>query len=394
MRILIVHNHYGRFAQGGEANVMNAEAQLLAEHGHEVMKFERTNAEIYETGTLTKKISAFCNLTWSQKSYQEIKKVIRSFRPDIMHVHNYKYVLTPSIFGAAKDLGVSTVLTLHNYRLACPGGQFLRNGSVCEDCLDGFPYRMLWHRCASDNFFKNLAQFYLYWGTRQRKLLSPWVDAYIALSNFGKTKFVKAGLPKEKIFVKPNFINDPIAIDEQRHSPVGAIFVGRLTKEKGADILIDAWQHIDYPLKIVGDGPLLEIFCEKATPKISFEGSLSQEDALHQVSQSSFFIFPSVCYEGCPMTLIEAMALGKPVIASDLGPRPEMVKNGYNGFLYPPHDVNALQRMVMKLIENNVLRYKMGRNARSTYLENYTPETNYTRLIDIYRYAISRCKHT
>jgi len=390
MRILIVHNHYGRFAQGGEANVMNAEAQLLAEHGHEVMKFERTNAEIYETGTLTKKISAFCNLRWSQKSYQEIKKVIRSFRPDIMHVHNYKYVLTPSIFGAAKDLGVSTVLTLHNYRLACPGGQFLRNGSVCEDCLDGFPYRMLWHRCASDNFFKNLAQFYLYWGTRQRKLLTPWVDAYIALSDFGKSKFAVAGLPREQIFVKPNFIDDPLIVNKQKPSTVGAIFVGRLSKEKGVDILIDAWRDIDYPLKIVGDGPLLAKLREKTTPRISFEGSLPHVDSLQQVSQSGFFMLPSVWYEGCPMTLIEAMALGKPVIASDLGPRQEMVKDGYNGFLYPPHDVNALQRKVMELIENPALRDQMGCNARSTYVENYTPEKNYTRLMDIYRYAISR----
>lgn len=390
MKILIVHNHYGDYAIGGEANVMNAEAKLLDDHGHEVTKYERSNSEIYESCTLTEKIKSFYNIAWSEKSYREIQKVIKSFHPDVMHVHNYKYILTPSIFSAAKDLGVSTILTLHNYRLACPGGQFLRNGCVCEDCMNGFPYRMLWHRCTSDNVVKNISQFYLYWGTRRRNFLAPWVDAYIALSNFGKSKFITAGLPQAKVFVKPNFIDDPIGVNLSANSTAGAIFVGRLSKEKGVDILVDAWSKINYPLKIVGDGPLLNLLRRRATTNISFDGTLSYQDVLKQVAQSSFLILPSVCYEGCPMTPIEAMALGKPVLASDLGPRSEMVKNGLNGFLYPPNDVHALREKIQELIENHELRDKMGHNARKDYLTNYTPETNYNKLIDIYRQAISR----
>jgi glycosyltransferase involved in cell wall biosynthesis len=391
MRILLVHNHYGDYAVGGEAMVMRAEAELLRSHGHEVRVYERSNAEIERRGVVGK-LRAFLGIGWSREGYRAVAEEIRSFRPDVMHVHNYKYLLSPSVFGAAKDLGVSTVLTLHNYRLACPAGQFLRDGHVCEDCLNGFPYRMLWHRCASDNLVKNFCQFYLYWSTRRRKLLTPWVDAYIALSDFGKSRFVAAGLPQERIFVKPNFIDDPCSTSAEGHNPGAAIFVGRLSGEKGADTLVDAWRDIDYTLKIVGDGPLSESLRSRAAPQLRFEGALPHEDALKQIENSSFSVFPSVCYEGCPMTLLEAMALGKPVLATDLGPRCEMVRDGYNGFLYPPNDAYALRKKARELIENRELRERMGCNAREFYLAHYTPEKNYSSLMKIYKTAMKRSR--
>ena len=386
MRILIVHNHYGDYAVGGEAMVMSAEAELLKSYGHDVQVYERSNAEIQQRG-LVGKLWAFLNIGWSSEGYCAIKDEIQDFRPDIMHVHNYKYLLSPSIFGAAKDLGVPTVLTLHNYRLACPAGQFLRNGHVCEDCLNGFPYRMLWHRCTSANPIKNFCQFYLYWNTRRRKLLTPWVDAYIALSDFGKTRFVAAGLPQERIFVKPNFIDDTYHAPARGLNSGAAIFVGRLSGEKGVDKLVDAWQDINYPLKIVGDGPLFDSLRRRAAPQICFEGSLSHEDVLKQIANSSFLVFPSVWYEGFGLTLIEAMVMGKPVLATDLGSRHEMVRNGYNGFLYRHDDPHELQEKARELIENHELREGMGKNARKEYLSKYSPEFNYQQLMKIYSFV-------
>ena len=130
MKILSVHNYYGRYVQGGDANVMEAEAQLLTEYGHVVSKYVRTNAEIYEDGSLADKIAAIRNMAWSKKSYAEIRRVIQDGHPDVMHVHNYWLVLSPSVFAAAKDCGVATVLTLHSYRLICPGNHLSRNGRV------------------------------------------------------------------------------------------------------------------------------------------------------------------------------------------------------------------------------------------------------------------------
>lgn len=384
---MIVHNHYGDFAVGGEAMVMHAEAELLRSHGHDVEVYERCNSEIEERGVIGK-FQAFSNIGWSREGYDAVSREIKRFKPKLMHVHNYKYLLSPSIFGAASDLGVTAVLTLHNYRLACPAGQFLRNGRICEDCLDGSPYRMIWRRCASSNMIKNLAQFYLYWSTRKRELLVPWVDAYIALTGFGKSKFVAAGLPQERVHVKPNFIDDPIHSVTSHEEPCGAIFVGRLSREKGVDVLVDAWREIDYPLKIIGDGPLMASLRRKAAPAISFEGALPHEEVLEHVAKSSFFVFPSVWYEGFGLTLLEAMALGKPLLATDLGFRREMVREGFNGFLYSPYDTRALQEKAHRLINDRDLCETMGRHARESYLTHYTSERNYQILMDIYKFAI------
>jgi len=391
MRILIVHNHYGRYAQGGEENVMNAEVKLIQEHGHEVMKYERTNAEIYEDGSLVDKIRAFHDVAWSGKSYQEIKKVIHNFKPDIMHVHNYWLVLTPSIFAAAKDCGVKTVLTLHNYRLICPGGQFLKNGKVCELCLMGNPYRILYHRCyPGRSLLKSYLSLILYLNTKHRAFLTAVVDSYIALTNFGRLKFIEAGLPGEKIFVKPNFMRDPLETMPQiAPDGEGAFFAGRLSPEKGIATLLSAWNGLDYYLGVAGDGPLLAEMKRNAPSFAVFLEWQSHDEILRRLYESKFFIFPSEGYEGFPLSLLEAMSLGKAIIASDLGPRSEMIEDGVSGLLFEAGNANDLRAKAEILIRDPALRKKLGQAARKKYLALYTPETNYQILMNIYNRLIS-----
>jgi glycosyltransferase involved in cell wall biosynthesis len=386
MRILIVHNHYGRFAQGGEANVMEAEARLLTEHGHDVMKYERTNAEIYEEGSLADKIRALHEVAWSEKSYLEIKKVIREFKPDIMHVHNYWLVLTPSIFAAAKECGVSTVLTLHNYRLICPGNQLLRNGKVCELCITGNPFRVLYHRCyPGRSLLKSYLSLILYLETKKKAFLADVVDSYIALTNFGRSKFIEAGLPGEKIFVKPNFMRDPMeAMPQVNLYGKGALFAGRLSPEKGIAMLLKAWDGLDYPLWIAGDGPLLAEMKRNAPASAEFIGWQPQEEIIKRLCESTFFVFPSDWYEGFSLSLLEAMALGKAIIASNLGPRREMVDDGVSGLLFEAGNPKDLRAKVELLIQDGDLRRRLGKSAREMYLENYTPEKNYRLLMNIY----------
>jgi glycosyltransferase involved in cell wall biosynthesis len=247
---------------------------------------------------------------------------------------------------------------------------------------------MLWRQCASSNPIKNAAQFFLYWGTRKRQFLDPWVDSFIALTQFGKSKFISGGLPENKIFVKPNFIEDTNYYYNRTETRHGALFVGRLSEEKGVRTLVEAWHGIDYPLSIVGDGPLKAELRKHSPSNITFHGSLMRTECLGLMAKSAFLVFPSVCYEGFPLSLLESFSVGTPCIATDLGPRHEMVKNYYNGLLYPANDIVSLRDKVRILIENHELREMMGRNARDYYLAHYTPEINYKQLLDIYRTAI------
>jgi glycosyltransferase involved in cell wall biosynthesis len=385
MRILVVHNHYGQYAVGGEANVMGAEVQLLQMHGHEVMKYERTNAEI-ENAVLFDKLNIFKQITWSQEAYEAVGKIIDKFHPDLMHVHNYWFLLTPSIFAAARDRHVATVLTLHNYRMVCPGNQLLRNNKVCELCLKGNPWRILWHRCYPDgSIAKSFLSLMLYLSTRKKSFLEPWVDAYIALTEFGKQKFIEGGMPHWKIHVKPNFMADPLNGDETGTLGHGAIFVGRISQEKGLFTLMRAWEGIDYPLMIVGDGPLIAAIKQIAPPNVQFLGQRPHEETLRLISEAAIFIFPSDWYEGFPLTLLEAMALGRAVLASDLGPRCEMLRGGKAGLLFQSGDPNDLQQKVRYLIANPAYCIELGKAARQVYLEEYTPDKNYLILMSIYK---------
>ena len=389
MRVLIVHNHYGDHAIGGEGLVVQAEAALLRSYGHDVQVYERSNSEILRRG-LFGQIKSLGGIGWSGEGYAAVSDEIQAFRPDLMHVHNYKYLLSPSVFAAAQHHGVATVLSLHNYRLICPAGQFMRSRVPCEDCLDGFPYRMLYRRCSGWNVVKSLCQLHLHLSTKRRGLLTPWVDAYISLTEFGRSRFISAGIPECRIITKSHFVEDPGFQPSGDTCHGSAIYVGRLSREKGVDALIDAWRDIQYPLKVIGDGPLMSSLRRIAPRHVRLLGAMSRPDTIEELRESDFLIFPSLVYESFGLVLLEAMALGKPIIATDLGPRREIVADGGTGFLYCPSDRHGLQNKSRALIKHSDLRLRMGLEARSRYLAYYTPERNLPQLLNVYKYAQSR----
>lgn len=384
-RILIVHNHYGDFAVGGEAGVMRAETDLLRSRGHEVLVYERTNAEL-ATLSPTERLRRLWRMPWSPESQRAVGEVLDRFRPDIMHVHNYWLMLGPSIFAAAKERGVTTVLTLHNYRLVCPGGQFLSRGLPCEDCLDGRVWRSVSRRCyPGRSLLKTLLSLRLYRDSRSRGFLASWVDGYIALSRFAGRKFAEAGLPARKIHVKPNFITDPLPPGRRSPEPgTGAVFVGRLSEEKGIESLMEAWKAIPAPLTVVGEGPLIGPLASRAPSHVSFVGARPRHAVLDHVRGAAFLVLPSLCYEGFPLTVLEAMAVGRAVVASDLGPRREMVQDGVTGFLFRSGDIEDLRRKARRLIDDPDLSRRLGARAREVYLDHYTPDMNYRELMTIF----------
>jgi len=389
MRILIIHNHYGNFKIEGEAQVAKAEGELLCSRGHIVSKYSATNAEL-EKLTLIAKCQALLQVGWSQDGYERVKAAIEKFQPDLMHVHNYWFRLTPAIFAAARERGVATVLTLHNYRLACPAATFLRKGKPCELCMDGKGSRILVHNCyPGGSWPKSLLAYRLYSETRKRQFLVPLVDAYIALTEFARGKSIEGGLPAEKVHIKPNFMFDPLNGRPATMPGMGAIYVGRLSPEKGVMRLLDAWRAIDYPLTIVGDGPQIAEARRAAGNHVTFLGNRSHEDVLRLIEKAAFLMFPSEWYEGFGLTMLESMAIGRAVVATDLGTRRELVRDGQTGLLYCSRDGQDLQSKVRRLISDRSLCAAMGAAARQDYLAKYTPETNYQTLMQIYEQVLS-----
>jgi len=387
MRILIVHNHYGNYAIGGESSVMNAEVKLLRSHGHDVFTYERTNNEFCSEG-FANTIFSFIHYTWSLRSYYQAYHILKVIKPDIMHVHNYKWLLTPSVFKAAKDLKIPTIHTLHNYWLAAPCASLMKYGKICELCLEkNNPIYILKFRCRKEgSLFSSLLNYLYFLSIEKRGKLFDLIDIYIALTEFAKQKFIKAGLPKERIFVKPNFLEDPVEKVKVRDDGY-ALFVGRLSFEKGAHFMVDAWDEINYPLKVVGDGPQKKKLINQ-NKNVQILGWKNKKEVLDLLAGASFYIFPSLSYEGFPVSLLEAMAMGKPIVASDLGARSEMIQNNEAGLLYKVYSKGDFVSKVKWIIDNKSEATEMGYNARNKYLNEYNPESNYIQLLEIYKKAI------
>ena len=393
MRILTIHNHYGHYLTGGEGNVFDAEGELLESHGHTVRKYIRTNSEVLNA-SFFKKVKAYWEAPWSRKEYDTISQEIRHFRPDVMHVHNFFLIISPSIFRAAKDAGIPTVATCHNYRLLSPCSQLIRNGRICELCLNKNPWRIMLYRCYRNSVWASFLRYRVYYLSKYKHHWLDDIDAFITLTQFGKNKFIECGFPVERLYVKPNFISDfsDPKVDYSQKS--GAIFVGRLSSEKGLKLLMNAWAKIDYPLAVFGDGPIREEIEEMAPENVSFHGTVSHQEVLEYMKKAKFLVFPSEWYEGFPCVLVESLSMGLPIIASNLGAMAEIIDDGRTGLLFEPGNTENLQKKVRKLIEDRGFCEQIELAGRQEYLKKYTPEKNYKILMDIYNRVTGKSKQT
>lgn len=385
MKILGVHNYYGSYGFGGESRVFETEMDLLVSKGNEVEKYTCTNFQL-NNYPFVKKYYSLANTHWNKESYRAIKNILINFRPDIMHVHNTWLLLTPSIFQAAYELSIPSVMTLHNYRLACPAGQFIRKGSECVKCIGmERPWPLLQHRCYRDSLLMSLVRYRLYRSGRVHNLWKDKVGAFIALTDFAAKKFISSGLPEKKIRVKPNCVEDPIgSYNLTEKSREGAVFIGRLSEEKGLLTLLEAWKDVDYPLTIIGDGPLYEGLVSSATTNIRFLGYQSSQNTIAFLKNSQMLIFPSECTEGFGLPLIEAMACGVPIIASRYGAIKEIVKDNQTGLLFKKGDQSDLSDKINALLRDNELSEQIGKRGRKEYEEKYTMVHNYKYLVNIY----------
>ncbi|MFB8791746.1 MAG: glycosyltransferase family 4 protein [Potamolinea sp.] len=388
MRVLLLHNRY-QFA-GGEDAVVQAEKALLEANNHQVVLLEKSNDEI--TG-VWQKANAAISAIYSSASKQQVSAEIANFCPDVVHVHNFFPLLSPAVYDACQNAGVPVVQTLHNYRLGCPNAMLLRNSKVCEDCLGKImPLPGIVHGCYRNSRSQSAvvaAMLAVHWlrGTWQEK-----VDAYIVLTTFQKEKMVQAGLPRGKIFVKPNYVFAPKLLDDTTVQGDYALFVGRLSQEKGVATLIEAYRQQDLriPLKIVGDGPLREelqadVQSAGLENVIEFLGLQDKLTVLSLMQNARFLVFPSIWYETFGLTMVEAFACGLPVLASRLGSMAEIVKDGVTGLHFEAGNSADLADKMQWANEHPEEMISLGKNARIAYESFYTPENNYQQLLAIYQ---------
>lgn len=393
MRVLIIHNRYREF--GGEDAAVRAEAAMLEAAGHEVVRYFRSSDEV-RLETLAQKAAVTAGMVWSFEAYRAIRAIVRCERPDVAHCHNLFPLISPSAYKACRDEGIPVVQTLHNFRMFCTGATLFRKGQPCEECLrvkSLLPGVI--HGCYGEN---RVTSALVAWATAVHRNLEASqanVDVYIALSEFARRKFEEGGVAASRIAVKgnPTSVNGP--------GPVGgdyALFVGRLAKEKGVATMLNAWKAADIrrPLRVVGDGPLrLELELEKerlGVNDVEFEGRLNHELTLDRIRNSRFLIFPSECYENCPMTIIEAFAAGVPVIAARRGAAEEMVEDGQTGRLFEAGNAQNLAEVLKWVWRNPEAMESMGRRARVAFDRKYEPTRNVEALEAIYKRAIAERK--
>jgi glycosyltransferase involved in cell wall biosynthesis len=384
VKVLQVHTRYRE--QGGEDSVVRAEGDLLAGAGHVVVRHIARNpfTPVRTAGSLA--MSA-----WNPLAAREIRRVAERVRPDVAHVHNTWYALSPSVLAALAAADVPVVMTLHNYRLLCANANLFRDGRVCEDCVGSHPWHGVRHRCyrgslaASTPAAANIAL---------HRALGTWnrhVRLFLALTEFARTRFIHGGIPAHKIQVKPNFVRDPGPRPSPPSRSRTVLFVGRLESEKGVETLVDAWDAwgpSGYELVLIGDGELRPALQRRARPGIRLTGSLPREAVLAWMLRSRALVFPSMLYEGQPIAVLEAAGCGLPVLASRLGGNVELLRGWGEDWLIAPGQPAAWTEALRRLEEDDRVD-RAGVDARRLYERGFTEQTARRLLEDAYRTALA-----
>lgn len=385
MKILLCHNYYQH--RGGEDESFDDEAALLQAHGHDVLLYTRHNDAIHEMGRL----DVARRTLWNRQVYDDLRALISRHRPEVMHCTNTFPLLSPSALHAARDEGVPVVQALRNYRLFCLNSFFLRDGAVCEACLGKrIPWPGVLHGCYRDSRIASAVVASMFHVRDSMRTWGRTVNLFFTLTEFSRQKFIEGGVHPERIVVKPNFV----APDPQPGGGQGgyAVFVGRLSIEKGIESLLAAWARLrcNTPLKIIGDGPLAHLVQAAAQRdrRIEWLGRKSRAEVLKIVGEALFLVMPSIWYETFGRTMMEAFAKGTPVLASRLGAMGEVVKDGHTGLHFNPGDADDLAAKAQLLLDDPARLADMRLAARREYEAKYTAERNYELLMGIYNRAL------
>lgn len=382
MRILQLHTPYRQ--PGGEDAVVRAERAVLEQAGHKVHQHIEDNP-----GSPIRAAAALAGSLWNPLSARRVIDAVDMARPDVAHVHNTWFASSPSVLSALRRRQIPVVMTVHNYRLVCVNGLFLRDGAPCEKCLDHSPWPAVRHRCYRNSAATSAVAAA---GIAVHRKLDTWsrfVHRFIVLTEFARGRLVRAGIPSQRLVQGSNFVEDfgprSTAPSESR----AVLFVGRLSPEKGVHVLLDAWRAAacrGLRLDVIGDGPDRARLEKNAPSGVTFLGRQPAAEVTDRLLRARALVIPSVWYEGQPVTALEGLAAGTPLMLSDIGGLPEVLAGGQGGWICPANRSDALAQRLKLLADDHAVDAQ-GAHARQRYLDAFTPSAAVTRLEAVYAEA-------
>ncbi len=406
MKILLANKFF--YLKGGSEYVFFEQAELLKRKGHKIIFFSMKHPENfpseyekyfinqvdYEKGGMKNKLSASFKLLYSFEAKRKIEELIRNEKPDIAHLHNIHHQISPSILHTLKKYNIPTVLTLHDYKMVCASYSMLADNEICQACRNGRYYNCFLKKCVKNSRIKSLLntiEMYLH-----HKILHIYdlVDVFISPSRFLKDKLREMGFKREIVYL-PNFVNVDEFEPQYEPKEKTIIYFGRLSREKGLFTLIEGVKDLDVKLKIMGEGPVRESLelgvrsrelgvRSEGVGDVEFLGYKAGKDLKDEIRKSMFVVVPSEWYENNPRSIIEAFALGKTVLGSNIGGIPELIKDKERGLLFEPQNKEDLREKMQYLLQNPQKIIEMGRNARKFVEVELNEEKFYKRLMEIY----------
>lgn len=421
MKVLLINNFY--YNRGGDCTYMFSLKKLLESQGHKTVVFSMNHPNNfdseyskyfvsyinYEEQVKNKSVSAAFQVAsrtiYSTEASKNIAELIKAEKPDIAHIQNLHHHITPSIFHVLRDYKIPIIWTLHDYSVICPNTSFLAHGKICEKCRKRKYYWPVITKCKKNSFAAStMASVELL--THKIMRYYRQVDYFISPSMFLRDKLIEYGFSKDNIVHLNNFTYFSTPEKEKVTEDGYFMYLGRLSEEKGIKTLIDAANKVfsgdstnselsKCKLKIIGDGPIRDKIMYYARSKntehnVEFLGHKSHEEAMEILAGCKFLILPSEWYENFPYSVLEAFALGKPVIASRIGGISELVRNWETGLLFEPGNPEMLALKISFLLKHPEKARNLGRNAREFMSGDISPENHYIKLMDIYNRAIQK----
>lgn len=372
MKVLIVHNDYGKYS--GEEAVVDKMAAMLRGHGYEVAFYRLTSAGSRET--VLGRVHGFIAGIYSPSGVNGMREALRRERPDVVNVHNLYPFISPAALHECHRAGVPVVMTVHNFRLICPTGLFMRDGRPCELCLErGNEWGCVRYNC-EHSMLKSIGYALRNATARITGAYRRNVSAFACITDFQRQKLVQAGYDANKITVIPNSIEAPNNYEKIDGEYVA--YIGRLSYEKGYDILVEVARRNPH-IKFRFAGATRSQNDKLTSDNVDFVGYLQKVELQEFIKHAKFVVMPSRCYEGFPMAILEAAQYGKPTIGPDHGGFSEIIGRGdiAIGRLFRPGDIDDMEQQVVALWNNNQETAELGRKAFEKLHRKYSSEVVY-----------------